>query len=480
MAEDKLVQKIKKKIPPKFLEEINGCINVAEEKYKGMYRYNGNTLLSHSLRVADNLLDIEMDTYTAMAAILHEVPYKELSAYKEIPRDVIKLVKGVQDIKEITNATDTTPELIIKYILATTEDIRSIFIKIYDKYHDLKTFDNIPEDYKKITLFKALNIYGVLAEYLGLDSIKKKIEEIAFSYSLPVEYNSISKKLDSLNVCNDLLNQYKGRIAQCVSPTGIEYDVSCRIKNKYSIYKKLKKYEKEWIDPNTSRLDDIIAFRLITDTEDNCYKILEKLMDNGILIEDRFDDYISNPKPNGYKAVQFPIQFLDISPLNIEIQILTRDMYYYNTYGPASHIAYKASQSRYAKATDEYKWVEDIQNKLKILRKNRSKQDNNPIQCKIFADNVLVLTPMHKIIELDKGDTVLDFAFMLHTGIGNSATSAKVNGKPVALNYEPKTGDTIEIKVDKNKTHQKVSMLEYAHSSSTKNKIIKYLNQANT
>ena len=132
MAEDRLVQKIKKKIPGKFWEEVKNCINVAEKKYNGTYRYNGNTLLSHALKVADNLLDIEMDTYTAMASILHEIPYHDLEEYKEIPNDVVNLVKGVQNIKEITNSTDTTPELILKYILATTVDVRSIFIKIYD------------------------------------------------------------------------------------------------------------------------------------------------------------------------------------------------------------------------------------------------------------------------------------------------------------------------------------------------------------
>jgi GTP pyrophosphokinase len=234
---------------------------------------------------------------------------------------------------------------------------------------------------------------------------------------------------------------------------------------------KLKKYEKEWINPNISSIDDLVAFRIITDTEDSCYLILEKLMDNGDLIYELFDDYISKPKPNGYKAIQFPIKFPSVSDLKIEVQILTEDMYYHNTYGPASHIAYKVSKSRYAKPSNKFHWVEDIHKKMQKNRHKRNKQRNLPIQCNIFQDEVFAFTPKGKILDLNKGDTVLDFAFKLHTQIGNTAIGAEINGKTTKLSTQLKTGDVVEIKTDRNKKCQKIEALKTVNSETSKFRI---------
>lgn len=478
MSIEKIEENVIKKTPTNFQKDMKECITYAEKEYKEQKRFNGDPLITHGLAIAETLLENEMDTNTAMAAILHEIPLETLEK-SQIPQEVIQIVKDAYNVKKGADSPDTNSDLAIKYILNSTKDMRAIVLKVLDKLNDLKTFENIPEEYKKNALYKSLNIYGVLAEYMYMDKTKKKLEEKAFEYYLPQEYMSITKKMEELKICDNLMNQYKGKLAKCTSDIKEDLTIQGRIKNKYSIYNKLKKYEKEWIDPNINRLDDLIAFRIVTQTENTCFTMLEKLLDNGEIIDDRFDDYISNPKPNGYKALQFPIKFKDISEdINIEVQILTKEMLYNNKYGPASHIAYKASRTRYAKPTNKYDWVKEIQDQFAQNRLHRKEVKDLPVICNIFDDEVFVFTPKQKIIQLNKGDTVLDFAFKLHTTIGNSAVASKVNGKPQAMGHQLKTGDIVEIKVDKSKLYQKENMLQYAHSTSTKNKILKFINKS--
>lgn len=475
-----LKNRIHSLVPSSFTKDLKNAISFAEEKYQDKTRFNGVPMINHVLEIAISLLENGLDFNTAIATIFHEIEMNEKieeEIRKKFSDDVIGILAGVKKIRRGTNALDTNPEIITKYVLNVSNDLRAVYLKTYDTLHDIRRFDEIPEENKKSKLYKALNIYGVLAEYLHLEELKKELEEGAFSYSLPIEYKSISNKMNTQGICTAMLEKYKEEVESRVKESGIRAKVEGRIKSKYSIYKKLKKYEKEWIDPNIRRLDDLIAFRVVTQDINSCYEVLEKLMDNGEINEERFDDYIANPKPNGYKAVQFPIKFPHISDMYLEIQILTEEMYRENVFGKASHIAYKASQSRYAKPTNKYEWVRRIQDEITKSKIESKAMKSFPITCEIYDDEVFAFTPKGKIIALDRGDTVLDFAFKLHTDIGNKAESAKVNGKPAKLAQELETGDTVEIKTDKDKTHQKDSTLEYANSLSARSKIRKNLKQ---
>lgn len=464
-----------------FTKDLKEAIHFAEEKYEGKSRINGEPMINHVIEIAITLLEKGLDLNTAIASLLHELPLndenKKLISEK-FTDDVVNILEGIDKIKLGTDSTDTNPEIITKYILNINKDLRPLYLKIFDTLHDIRAFDEIPDEQKKDKLKKALNIYGVLAEYLYLEDTKTELEESAFKYYLPIEYESIAKKMEELEIDEKLLNSFIELIQQSTKDLTYKPLIQYRIKNKYSIYKKLKKYEKEWVNPNINRLDDLIAFRILTKDEDSCYLVLEKLMDRGEINEERFDDYITNPKPNGYKAVQFPIKFPQISNMYIEVQILTDEMYQENTFGKASHVAYKASQSRYAKPTNKYDWVKTIQDQINISKKESRKKKNVPILCTIFEDEVFAFTPKGKIIQLDNGDTVLDFAYRLHTSIGDGAESAKINGTPAKLGEVIKTGDIVEIKVDKNKTYQKDTTLEYANSTSTRSKIRRNLTKA--
>jgi len=239
------------------------------------------------------------------------------------------------------------------------------------------------------------------------------------------------------------------------------------------VYNKLKKYEKEWKSPNIKAIDDLVAFRCITQDVNTCYKVLEKLMDNGELNIEKFDDYISNPKPNGYMAIHSLVKFPNISDLEIEVQILTQDMHYTNTYGKASHIAYKASQSRYANPTDKYGWVEDVHKKISKNRENREEKENTPININLFQEDIFAFTPKGEIIPLSKGDTVLDFAYKVHSQIGDSAVGAKVNNHAGKLGQVLETGDMVEIKTQKDKKCHNMNMIQSANSQSTKDRIMR-------
>lgn len=467
--------------PRKFQRDVEKAIQFAEREYCNVKRYNGLPMLTHALNVAILIQEYQLDVNSVIAGILHEIPLtkrKEIEQYSS--KQVMQIVEQTQAIRRATNSTDTDPQLIIRYILNDSKDLRAVFIKIFDKLDDVRSISTIPDTFLKETLNKSLNIYSILAEYLFLDATKKEMESKSFQYYLPQEFNSITKKMEELGINKDLLNRYQGEISKHLNKLLSNIQIHGRIKGRYSIYNKLKKYEKEWISPNINSLYDLIAFRIVTNSKDNCFKILEILMDNGEIVEKEFDDYISYPKPNGYMAIQFPIKFKNISDLSIEVQILTEDMYYQNKFGASSHIAYKASKTRFAKPTNRYDWVECVQKQIEENRKRIKMERDLPIKCNVFEEEVFAFTPKNKIIQLNRGDTVIDFAFKLHTNIGNSAVSAKVNGVPAKLGQVLKTGDVVEIKTDKKKTHQSEGVMEYANSNSTKNKILKYLSKSIT
>jgi GTP diphosphokinase / guanosine-3',5'-bis(diphosphate) 3'-diphosphatase len=470
----KKTKELLKEVPENFTKLVTLAIEYADTNHKDEKRYGGELMLEHLLNTALLSTQVGVDTNSTIACILHEIPLEQKEKeyiLKNFNKDVLSILERIKTIKKATDSTDTPDEIVVKYILNSSHDLRPVIIKVLDTLCDMKSIENVPKEMKKESLKKALNIYAVLAEYLDLNEIKKEIEENAFREYMPIEYKSITKKMQEAGIDSKTLGKYQKLLEKTLNSLHFEKKVEGRIKCKYSIYNKLKKYEKEWINPNIKRVDDLVAFRILANSEEDCFLILEKIMDNAQPNYDLFDDYISNPKPNGYKAIQFPVKFKSVSELSIELQIMTKDMFYYNTYGPASHIAYKASQSRYAKPTNEYSWIEDIHKQLQKSKKGRGKKINIPIKCDIYKDEVFAFTPKGMILDLDKGDTVLDFAFKLHTEIGNSAVGALVNGKATKLSSPLKTGDIVEIKKDKNKKYQKLDALKSVNSDTNKFRI---------
>ncbi|MDD4381799.1 MAG: HD domain-containing protein, partial [Candidatus Dojkabacteria bacterium] len=432
----------------------------------------------HTVNTALITAQMGCDTSTIIASILHSLAGKEIEM-NEIKSifgdDIYNLILETKKIQKATKNIETPEEIITKYILHRSKDLRPVLIKLASALHNVKTVQYLPEEEQRQASKRVFNVYSIIAEYLNLNDMKKELEEYAFKQYQPVEYESIKNKMLREDINQGLLNKYWKKLEEYTN--GMDIKILGRVKGEYSIYNKLKKYEKEWKDPKIEELTDLIAFRVVTKSNDDCFLVLEKIMDNSQVNTDLFDDYISNPKPNGYMAIHTVTKFPDISNLGIEVQILTEDMEYTNTYGKASHISYKAQKSRYAKPTDEYSWVEDVHNKIKEHISKREDNISNPILCNIFENDVYVFTPKEEIIPLDKGDTALDFAYKVHSDIGNSAVGAKINGLAGRLDTVLKTDEKVEIKIQKDKDSQPISALSFVHNPSSKSKILRSLSK---
>jgi len=455
---NKLKREILENSPQAFSKQIAKAIEYIEPYERNLQLH----LLSTALIVARE----GFDATAIIAALLHDAQLPE-----DTDKQVKEIVEGVRQIEATTENEDTKEEIITKYILNNAQDLRSVIIKLASVLDKVRYIEDIPEENRKKYLKQAMTIYSDIAEYLDLGDIKKEIDEKSFEILQPVEFEAINNKYKENKIDETLLNKYLTLLKE--KAKGFDVKIYGRIKSKYSVYNKLKKHEREWKSPNINSISDLVAFRCVAKDIDDCFNVLEKLMDSGELNTERFDDYISSPKLNGYQAIHSSVRFPEISPLEIEVQILTEDMHYTNTYGKASHIAYKASKSRYANPTDKYKWVEEVHDAIEKNMGNREKLINTPININLFQEDIFAFTPKGEIIPLSKGDTALDFAYRIHSQVGNSAVAVKINGKAAKLGEILKTGDIVEIKTQKDKKGHSMSMLQYANSQGTKNKILK-------
>jgi len=455
---EKTKQKILQKSPRAFSKDISKAMEYIENKEPALVR--------HLLKTALTVTELGFDATTIIAAILHDAEPDETFS-----EDILELVKGVRRIEATTKNEDTKDEIITKYILNNAKDLRSVIIKLASVLDKIKHIEGFKPEKQKRYLRQALSIYSDIAEYLDFGDMKKEIDETVFEITQPTEYEAINKKYVEANINNKLLKRYIAFLKK--NTIGLDVEITGRIKSKYSVYNKLKKYEKEWRSPNIKSILDLLAFRCVVKTQDDCFNVLEKVMDSGELNTEFFDDYISTPKKNGYKAIHSLVQFKEISPLEIEIQILTEDMHCTNTYGKASHIAYKVSQSKYANPTDKYNWVEEVHMAIQKNIQNREDEINTPINVNLFQEDIFAFTPKGEIIPLSKGDTALDFAYRIHSQIGNSAVGVKINGKAAGLGQTLETGDMVEIKTQKDKAHQSMGALQHVNSQSSKARILK-------
>lgn len=479
--ENNIEKQLIEKSPDNFKNSILSAIEFAKEHHKEQKRLSGEDFINHTLRCALTLAEMGFETNTIIGGLFHNILSRNENNKAEIEKeilskfgeDVLFLVHSCDSISKATGSIDTDYPIINKYILNSSKDLRPVLIKLADTLDNVRTIEYMPAERIGSKIQKVFNIYGPLAEYLNLNQVKKELEERALEIYRKEEYDIIKLMMEEKGFTTEFRNKYISYLEDLLKRIPGEQSVHGRVKSIYSIYSKQKKYLKEGHAMNISNIQDILAFRVITETEDECFKVLELLMDNGEILDKDFDDYISNPKPNGYKALQGPAILPAISDNIIEIQIMTQNMYYHNTYGPASHIAYKESKSRYAKATDKYNWVEEIHKEIDKNISSREQKISSPIKVDIFKDNVYAFTPKGMIIQLDKGGTVVDFAFLVHSDIGMSMVSAKVNGNAVKLNYEVQTGDIIEIKTQAGKKTVNPEWINYTNSPSIKHRIQK-------
>ena len=411
-------------------------------------RASGEPYLTHPLEVASILADLQLDDASICVGLLHDTLEDTLSTYDELKdifgQDIADHTEGVTKLSRISfnNKSVAQAENFRKLFMAMTKDIRVLFVKLCDRLHNMRTIEfkkNVES--RNRTCRETLDIFSPLADRIGLYQVKVELEDLAFKVLQPEEYSNIEERMAFLRQQDDLIPRVEKELSDELSKHNLEAWVSGREKTIFSIYNKMVKKNLTF-----DQLTDIVAYRIIVESKKDCYEVLGMIHDLYKAIPGRFKDYISNPKPNGYQSLHTSI----IGPYaqRIEIQIRTQEMHEVSKYGVAAHWLYKQSSGN-MDATS-YKWLQELTEMLQTTDDPEEFLENTKMD--LFSDEVFIFTPKGDLYTLPKGATLLDFAYSLHSEVGNTCHAAKVNGRIMPLRTKIKSGDQIEIITKKGQT----------------------------
>jgi guanosine-3',5'-bis(diphosphate) 3'-pyrophosphohydrolase len=456
MKDKKLMELATSYLPDDKIVLVKEAYEFAAKAHRGQVRKTGEPYLEHPLNAAMILAELHLDAETLAAALLHDVPedcgisLEEIGAKFDAP--VVKLVDGVTKLNKLANRARTgeakskvQAENLRKMLLATAEDLRVVLIKLADRLHNMRTLGALPAEKRRAIAQETLEIYAPLAHRLGMREVKWQLEDLAFRYLKPRVYHQIARLLAGKRAEREgFVSEASLILSQELDKAGIEAKVYGRPKHIYSIYQKMSKYDAQ--GKNFGDIHDLFALRLLVDSVSDCYKALGVIHTLWRPIPEEFDDFIANPKDNGYKALHTTVMCQGTTPL--EIQIRTHDMHRINEYGVAAHWLYKEGKAG-DKLKDEIAWLQQLGDWREELD---SEEFLESVKTDVLVDRVFVYTPKGEIKELPRGATPLDFAFRIHTDLGYRCIGAKVNGRLQPLNYALRNGDVVEImasKVDK-------------------------------
>ncbi len=457
--------------------KLTNAIKFADEAHRGQVRKSGEEYFIHPLNVALSIAEIDLGLDAVIASLLHDVIEDTSVTYAEIEAKfgatVSKLVEGVTKITNIAHDSNTRYsdiQNLRRFLIATTKDIRVLLIKLADRLHNMKTVTSLKQEKIIENCDETLKVYVPLAEYIGIGKWKRELEDIAFYHVYNKEYEFIQNKLlHDKEENQSLLTDFIGKVEELLVREKIKFEkIYGRIKSVASIYRKVHKYigEGKGEDLNTfdfNEIKDFFAISIILKKDIfECYHVLGLVHSNWNFSEHNFDDYISRPKRNGYTSIHTIVEH---NGREIEVHIKTGEMHYSNEFGPASHIAYKIANKRNVKSTNSYKWIHNLNDWSKGL------EDDSKFALNLFSDKVFAITPRGKIIELNKGSCVIDFAFAVHTEIGYRFIRAKVNGQNVKVDYIVENGDVIEILTSKSRKYPSEEWLKLVKESETKKRI---------
>ncbi len=451
MRKEELVSRIESYNPGFDDAIIREAYDYAKTMHEGQMRETGEPYYTHPVEVACILSDLKMDTGSITTAILHDTledtPATFEDLEKKFGKEIAVLVNGVSKLTRIESQTveGKQAENFRKLLLAMSEDIRVLLVKLADRLHNMRTIEGVkrPEKRRRIAL-ETLEIYAPLAERIGIHKIKEELEDLAFSQLNPEARESISKRLAYLRKeGTDLVEEIIAELKGLLDKEGIDADVIGREKTRYSIWKKMQRKNVAF-----EQLSDIMALRIITKRPEDCYMVLGHLHSKYSSVPGRFKDYISTPKPNGYASLHTTV----IGPYKqrIEIQIRTEEMEQQAELGVASHWSYKDGVHQTHKDAKQYRWLREL---LDILEQEQHPEDfweNTKLE--LFQDKVYVFTPKGDLIEMPNGATPIDFAYAVHSAIGDKCVGAKINGKIAPLNSRLSNGDQVDIITSKTQT----------------------------
>ena len=423
--------------------KIKRAFAVADKLHEGQFRVSGEPYISHPIAVAEIVAGLELDTDSICAALLHDtVEDCEVSCEdirESFGEEVAMLVDGLTklvDIK-IEDKDEAEIENLRKMFLAMSKDIRVIFIKLCDRLHNMRTLNAKPEHKRRITALETMHVYAPLAHRLGIQRIKQELERHALSYLDPIGFEEVQNDIDKKYGSNiNFIENTKENVASKLNEYNIKFTLEGRVKSTYSIYKKMYNQNKSF-----DQIYDFYAIRIIVDTELECYTVLGIIHEMYKSLPGRFKDYISTPKPNMYRSLHTTVIGRDGIPF--EVQIRTWDMHHIAEYGICAHWKYKTGSSGREDIDQKLQWV------AKLLDSDSDMHDPDEflrsLKIDMFHDETFVFTPKGDVIVLPQGATLIDFAYAIHSAIGNKMVGAKINGAIATIDSSPKNGDIVEI-----------------------------------
>lgn len=473
---EKLIEKIDKNCNNVDKEMIKKAYNLAYEAHKDQRRESGEPYIMHPVEVAYILADMGMDTSTITAGILHDViedtEYSHEDISREFSSEVADLVEGVTKLGKIKYKTkeEQQADNVRKMLLAMAKDIRVILIKLADRLHNMRTLKYMSVDKQKEKAKETFDIYAPLAHRLGMSKIKWELEDLGFRYMNPNEYYFIVRKIAEKRVEREkYIEEIVAQLKDSLDKASIPSDIDGRPKHFYSIYRKMVKKNR-----TVDQIFDLTAVRILVDTVKDCYAVLGIVHTIYKPIPGRFKDYIAMPKPNMYQSLHSTVIGPQGKPF--EIQIRTFEMHKTAEYGIAAHWKYKEGVDNAEDIDKKLTWLRDI---LEWQRETSDAEEfMEGFKIDLFSDEVFVFTPKGTVINLPHDATPIDFAYKIHTDIGNSCIGAKINGKMVPLDYPLKTGEIIEILASSTPKGPSIDWLSMVKSNQAKSKIRSWFKKA--
>lgn len=446
---EELINKVK--IYNKFLDpkRLNKAYDFAVKAHENQKRASGDPYSVHPIEVANILTELKLDSATITTGLLHDTIEDTFATYEtikgEFGEEVADLVDGVTKISKLENtvSSNSKAENFRKLILATSKDIRVLLVKIADRLHNMRTIKAIKNiEKRKRIAQETMEIYAPLADRMGMNRIRDELEDLSFEVLNNDARKLIQKRLDEIKLDNkDIFKVLSSEINLILEENNILSKIYGREKTPFSIWRKVQKKR-----VSLEQITDIIGFRIILDSVDDCYKTLGTLHKKWNCVPGKFKDYISSPKINGYKSIHTAVIGSYKKP--IEIQIRTKEMHDFAERGVASHWQYKSSEKFNSLTWKEYDWLKDL---VEIIERNENPEDYYEYtKLQMFQENVFCFTPKGSVIKLPKDATPIDFAYAVHTKIGDTAIGCEINGNKAELQNILRNGDTVKIVTSKN------------------------------
>jgi len=453
------------------IDKIVHAYLYAQQMHEGQFRVSGEMYISHPVAVAEIVAGLELDTDSICAALLHDTVedcadktnLKEIE--KQFGKEVAILVDGVTKIVtlQVEDKEEAHIENLRKMLLAMSKDVRVIFIKLCDRLHNMRTLSAKPENKQRITALETMQVYAPLAHRLGMQRIKQELENLGLQYLDPIGYAEVKADIEKKYGRNqNFIDKIRYSVDLKLHENEIDFSLEGRIKSVYSIYKKMYNQNKSF-----DEIYDFYALRIIVGTELECYTVLGLIHEMFKSIPGRFKDYISTPKPNMYQSLHTTVIGRDGIPF--EVQIRTREMHHIAEYGVAAHWKYKSGERSKEEIDKKLEWI------AKLIETESGTRDPEEflqaLKTDIFHDETFVFTPKGDVIALPQGATVIDFAYAIHSAVGNKMIGAKINGMIVPIDKVPQNGEIVEILTSSSTKGPSRDWLKIVKTSEAKTKI---------